>query len=87
MNKAATPDALLHTLRHTLASHLLSNGLPLTVVSKMLGHSDAVITLGIYSHILPTDDTRAADTWENIVNGPRVVRAETKVENEKMGVE
>lgn len=74
MTKVAIKDASLHTLRHTLASHLLSAGVPLTVVSKMLGHADSVITLRIYSHMLPADDTRAADTWENIVTAPRTNR-------------
>jgi integrase len=68
--KAGIKDASLHTLRHTLASHLLSKGVPLTVVSAQLGHADANITLRIYGHMLPNDDTRAADTWEKIVNAP-----------------
>jgi integrase len=59
-------------LRHTLASHLLSNGVPLTEVSAQPGHADANVTLRIYSNMLPTDDTRAADTWERIVNGPTI---------------
>jgi integrase len=69
LSKAGIKNASLHTLRHTLASHLLSNGVPLTVVSKMLGHADANVTLRIYSHMLPDDDTRAADTWEKIIVG------------------
>jgi integrase len=72
MEKAGIKDASLHTLRHTLASHLLSNGVPITVVSKMLGQADVNITLRIYSHMLPEDDTRAADTWEKIMSGPGV---------------
>jgi integrase len=72
MEKAAIKDASLHSLRHTLASHLLSNGVPITVVSKMLGHTDANITLRIYSHMLPTDDARAAEMWERIVSAPSV---------------
>jgi integrase len=66
MEKAGIKDASLHTLRHTHASHLISNGVPITVVSERLGHADVNITLSIYSHMLPTDDARAAESWESI---------------------
>lgn len=79
MERAGIKDASLHTLRHTLASHLLSNGVPITVVSKMLGHADANVTLRIYSHMLPSDDGRAADTWEKVVSGSGSSRVENSV--------
>jgi len=60
----------LHSLRHTHASGLLSKGVPLPTVSARLGHADVNITARIYSHALPDDDTRAADTWDTIVKGP-----------------
>jgi len=68
LRKARVKDASLHTLRHTLASHLLSNRVPLTVVSARLGHADVNITARIYSHMLPDDDSRAADAWETVIN-------------------
>jgi integrase len=70
MQKAGIKDASLHTLRHTLASHLLSNGVPLPVVSARLGHADVNITARIYSHMLPDDDARAADAWDKLVSSP-----------------
>ena len=63
LQKAGIKGASLHTSRHTLASHLLSNGVPLPVVSARLGHSDLNVTARIYSHMLPDDDARAADAW------------------------
>lgn len=81
MKKAGIKEASLHTLRHTLASHLLSNSVPLPVVSKMLGHADVNITLRIYSHMLPDDDTRAAEAWERIVSLPCIDR-QTQPEDE-----
>jgi integrase len=68
LQKAGIQGASLHTSRHTLASHLLSNGVPLPVVSARLGHSDVNVTARIYSHMLP-DDSRAADAWEHVVSG------------------
>ena len=68
LQKSGIKDASLHTLRHTLASHLLSNGVPLPVVSARLGHADVNITARIYSHMLPEDDARAADTWDRLIS-------------------
>jgi integrase len=70
MRKAGIKDASLHSLRHSHASGLLSKGVPLPAVSARLGHADTNITARIYSHALPDDDNRAADTWESIVRGP-----------------
>jgi integrase len=67
LRKAGVTDASLHTLRHTLASHLLANHVPLPAVSARLGHADVNITARIYSHMLPDDDARAADAWETVI--------------------
>lgn len=42
-----------HHLRHYYASALLNAGVPITEVSRRLGHADPSITLKIYSHALP----------------------------------
>ena len=54
---------------HTHASHLLSHGVPLPAVSVRLGHADPNITARVYSHALPDDARRGADTWDSIVDG------------------
>jgi integrase len=54
----------MHTLRHSHASQLLSNGVSIATVSKRLGHTDVHTTATIYSHSLPKDDQSAADLWE-----------------------
>lgn len=49
-----------HDLRHTHASNLLRDGVPVNVVSRRLGHSEPSITLNVYSHVLPGMQEEAA---------------------------
>ena len=44
-----------HDLRHNAGSYLISEGVPITTVSKILGHANPSITLSIYAHELPED--------------------------------
>ncbi|MBB3084717.1 tyrosine-type recombinase/integrase [Geodermatophilus sabuli] len=60
--RAGLPHAGLHTLRHSAASVMLSRGVPLKVVSEILGHSSIAITGDIYGHVSPDVARRAMDT-------------------------
>jgi integrase len=67
MKRAKISGASAHSLRHTHATHLLSRGVPLATVSERLGHEDQTTTLRIYSHAVPKDDNRAAETWDAVM--------------------
>jgi integrase len=54
-------------LRHTHAMILLSDREPVSTVSQRLGHKSEVITLTIYSHVLPGDGKRAAARFAELV--------------------
>lgn len=56
----------LHDLRHAHASELLAAGVPITAVSRRLGHASVNITLGIYAHLVDTLDTRVTDVVSDI---------------------
>jgi integrase len=45
------PGATPHSLRHAAATLLLEEGIPMKVVSELLGHADTRTTAEIYSHV------------------------------------
>jgi integrase len=55
-----------HDLRHSCASILLSENVPLTVVSAILGHANPQITSSVYAHMLDNGKQVAADALEKI---------------------
>lgn len=50
----------IHGLRHTAATLMLKEGIPIKVVSERLGHKKVTITLDIYAHALPSMQRDAA---------------------------
>ena len=53
-----------HALRHTAATLLLTEGVPLAVISKTLGHSGLAITADIYAAVVPQLQRDAADAMQ-----------------------
>ena len=55
MNKYAEKAGLepihVHYLRHSHASYLIHHGVPITTISRRLGHANANITLSVYAHM------------------------------------
>ena len=50
-----------HDLRHSAATLLLVMGVHVKVVQELLGHSNILITLNTYSHVLPSIHAKAMD--------------------------
>ena len=57
---AGIEDVRLHDLRHTFASHAVMNGVPVPVVSRLLGHRDVRMTLR-YAHLADKEIEAAAE--------------------------
>jgi len=55
------PPVRFHDLRHSAATLLLSLGIPLPVVSEILGHSTVMTTANIYAHVLHSSRIEAAE--------------------------
>ncbi|MEW6710325.1 MAG: tyrosine-type recombinase/integrase [Candidatus Riflebacteria bacterium] len=53
MSELGITDMRPHCLRHTHASHLLANGVPLPMVTERIGHCSIKVTGDIYSHAVP----------------------------------
>ena len=60
--EAGIEDVRLHDLRHTHPSHAVMNGVPVPVVSRLLGHSNVRMTLR-YAHL---GDREIGDAAERI---------------------
>jgi integrase len=56
----------LHALRHSHASLLIHQQVPVNVISKRLGHSSPAITLRIYAHVYKNADSDVAELLENL---------------------
>lgn len=67
--KHAPPAIRLHDLRHTHATALLLAGVHPKVVQERLGHATISITLDTYSHVVPTMQKAAADSFATAVYG------------------
>ena len=68
--KAAGLEPLrLYDLRHTCATLLLAGGEHPKVVAERLGHASTVMTMDVYSHVLPDMQEAAAEKLESILYG------------------
>ena len=56
-----TERTTMHTLRHTFGSKLLREGVPIEVVSELMGHANITITMTKYIHVLKEQRIMAMD--------------------------
>jgi integrase len=61
-----------HDLRHTAATLLIAAGVPVKVVSEMLGHSSVTITLTTYAHVLPAMQQSAVAVMTGLLGGHKL---------------
>lgn len=66
MKAAGIPKRRIHDLRHTCATTMLRNGVPIKTVQAYLGHSTPTTTLAIYGHVIPGDIGHAASVIDRI---------------------
>jgi len=61
ITSAGIPRVTIHDLRHTAASLAIASGANIKVISTLLGHADASMTLRVYSHAFEDDLMKLAD--------------------------
>ncbi|HLB24064.1 MAG TPA: site-specific integrase, partial [Dehalococcoidia bacterium] len=74
LGRAGLPPMRFHNLRHTAATLLMAEGVPVKVASEMLGHADISTTLRIYSHVLPDMQGAAAEAMDRVFQGVAIER-------------
>ena len=68
--KSGVADLKFHDLRHAFAARLLTRGVPIYKVSKILGHSSVVVTEQHYGHLSLADLKGAISCIEGVVSVP-----------------
>lgn len=70
LKQAGLPAIRLHDLRHSTASLLAHQGVHVTTVSRLLGHSSTSMTLDFYSHVFPDAQRDATAALDGLVGAP-----------------
>jgi integrase len=71
LKKTGLPDIRFHDLRHSAVTIWIALGINPKVIQEVLGHSDISITLGVYSHILPTMHKQAMNHLDVLFGNPQ----------------
>ena len=66
MKHLGHPDYTFHCLRHTYATYLLSNNIPVKYVQEQLGHTSVQTTLNVYTHVLKSTNQQAINLLKNL---------------------
>jgi integrase len=67
LKEAGLPAIRFHDLRHTGASLLLNNGIPVIIGSRRLGHAQPSITLDVYGHLTPENQKEVAILMDQLL--------------------
>lgn len=76
VREADVPAIRLHDVRHSNASILLEQGVPIKVISERLGHTTIAMTMDTYAHLLPAMDEDAAGRLEAALTEPGTTSAQ-----------
>jgi integrase len=67
-------DTTFHDLRHTFASTALAEGVPISEVSRWLGHKSITTTVDLYGYLVPEASGRARDALDRVFAEANVPR-------------
>lgn len=64
VQRSGLPKISVHSLRHTYATLMIDNGVPIVTVAHQLGHAQASTTANIYAHAIASAQAKAAATFD-----------------------
>lgn len=70
--KYVISDVPIKNLRHSAATFMIMNNVPIPTVSAVLGHSKQSTTLNFYSHVLEDSKKDAISITENIIKTKKI---------------
>ena len=76
--KAGVKKIRVHDLRHSHASHLIYLGVPITTISRRLGHRSPKMTLDIYSHMYSESGRETAELLSEVIQGKKKIDSTEK---------
>jgi integrase len=71
LRRANLPDIRFHDLRHSCASLLAAQGVPVRVAMDILGHTNIATTQNIYTHVFDDAKRQAADAMDQLFRSAR----------------
>lgn len=78
LERTELPRVRLHDLRHTAASLMAAEGIPLHVVQAIMGHATSVTTADIYTHVSPAGYREARDLMNQALARVAPISSSTK---------
>ncbi len=79
IEKTDLPKIHLHSLRHTNATLMISNGVAVTTVAGQLGHANASTTTKIYAHAIKSAQAHASEVMEDLLKHSTITTINQKV--------
>ena len=61
LKRADIEQCGIHALRHSFVSLMINNGVPVPMISAMVGHSNIGITMNVYSHLLKETEVKSME--------------------------
>lgn len=68
LTKAGIEHKKFHSMRHTYATRLFENDVPIKTVQSLMGHNDITTTMNIYTHVTPEKMTDEVQKLNSIFN-------------------
>jgi len=59
----------LHSMRHGYASMMIQAAVPITALSRFMGHSSITVTIDRYGHLYPEDRQSAVAAVDQLLTG------------------